>query len=53
MTPTTCASIIANVVNDVVVTSGANAAWDLVSIEVLAQFPSDIMIGTGAITTNA
>ena len=45
MPPATCTDSICNVINDVVISMGTDTTWDVIEVQCVAEFPSDVVIG--------
>ncbi len=52
MSPAAGGLVVGDVVDDVVVFGGADAAGDVVEFQGMAEFPGDVMVSTGTVTTD-
>lgn len=53
MSSTTFACVVTDIIDDVVVTGLADAFRNVIEIELVANLPSDVMILTGTVATDA
>ena len=53
VSPTAGGLVVGDVVDDVVVAGGADTAGDVVEFQGMAEFPGDIVVGTGTVTADA
>ena len=53
MAPTASTFAVGDVVDDVVVAGGADAAGDVVEVQSVAEFPGDVVVGARTVTADA